>query len=85
MQDGDGGSDGWWDVVVGNVSGGGRNVADFVSGTVGGVSGWWSARKREQEREAAEAAEGARHDSSQSAMCGCTSGLQDVQRIPAPP
>ena len=34
-------------------------MADFVSGTVGGVSGWWSARNAEQEREAAEAAEGA--------------------------
>ena len=34
-------------------------MAEYVTGAFGGVGGWWSARKAEQEREVAEAAEGA--------------------------
>lgn len=58
MQGGDGEPESWWDVVAGNVGGGARSVADYATGAVGAMSGWWASRQAEQEREAAEAAQG---------------------------
>jgi len=58
VQGGDGEPESWWDIVAGNFSGGARSVADYATGAVGGMSGWWASRQAEQEREVAEAAQG---------------------------